>query len=153
MGQQDKMGTSKMKRIMMLVAFVGMLCYGHCQDVKVNINNQEATTKEDCAYRINGICSTEDIGGVDVEFDAVRNDAIYAVFTNYNSFTVTVLYEVGHNHIPYSGIVEEDGTTKTGSIVLKSGGSKRVKIFASYSIYEEFAQYYFVKGLITRKIQ
>lgn len=96
-----------MKRMFSIGFFVLLfaLCYG--QDVKVNINNQEVGgQKEDCAFRINGICSSEDIGGVDVQ--RMTGDTTYGVnaygrypiigdklvFTNYNSFTVTVLYQI-----------------------------------------------------------
>ena len=145
----------------MLVAFVGMLCYGHCQDVKVNINNQEATTKEDCAYRINGICSTEDIGGVDVEIyakeDGIRTpnytyDNIYAQFKNYNESTVTVLYEIGNEDLGSgrcTGTASPDG--KTGSIVLQPGENKSVKLHSNG--YSSYAQKYFIRGMIVRKLK
>ena len=64
--------------------------------------------QDDCAFRISGICSTEDIGGVEYEFKTVDSHYVgsqyhptkyYYVFTNYNSTTVTVLWQA------YSGNV------------------------------------------------
>lgn len=142
-----------MKKLLCIAAFAGMLSFGYCQDVKVNINNQEATTKEECPYRINGICSTEDIGGVDVLFSFKKTEGTiyvgnspfptdkgntYATFTNYNSFPVTVLYEIKGN-----------GTTK-GSIVLSANGSKQVKIVSDRSDYSTDCE---VLGIIVRKLQ
>lgn len=90
----------KVTKFFMAALLAGMCSFGYAQDVKVNINNNEATIKEDCAYRINGICSSEDIGGVDVEMsnswkDAIGNErGLVLKLTNYNSFPVTVVWAV-----------------------------------------------------------
>ena len=57
----------KVTKSFMLALLLGLCSLGYNQDVKVNINNQDVTTKDDCPYRINGICVTEDIGGVNVD--------------------------------------------------------------------------------------
>ena len=72
----------------------------------------------DCAYRISGICTTEDIGGVEVSKKTHPNPnykgyVSYLVFENYNNFTVTVIFEY-----------ETEGVKKTGTIVLKANETK-----------------------------
>lgn len=47
--------------------FAGLFTYCYGQDVRVNINNQDYSTNNG-EFKINGISSSEDIGGVDVEF-------------------------------------------------------------------------------------
>ena len=58
---------------------------------------------DDCDFKINGICSTEDIGGVENELINCRScygggSDYYSCcdlkITNYNNFTVTVLIDV-----------------------------------------------------------
>ena len=104
--------------------------------VKVNINNQDGTATDNCPYRINGICATEDIGGVDVETDAGG-----LKFTNYNGFPVTVLW-----YIEYSNYNQHcDKVEKTGNLVLGAEGQKIVPIrICSYG--------WSLKGLIVRKV-
>ena len=128
-------------------------CYiGYCQDVKVNINNQEQTGNADCPYRINGICSTEDIGGVDVQFYFNKVDDwcdqwnirgnTYALFTNYNTFPVTVLFEITY------GSGEND--IRKGNIVLGIEGSKQIDLYSRTYDYTRLCN---VKGIIVRKLQ
>lgn len=153
-----------MKKILCIAAFAGMFTLGYCQDVKVNINNQEATTKEKCPYRINGICSSEDIGGVDVTFEFI-DDCTWLVFTNYNSFPVTVLYEISSRHA-LSGcnclgwdkgkdhcFYTPDGTT--GSLVLGVEGSKKLKIDHQLDCHGDWINNsagYNLAGIICRKL-
>ena len=149
-----------MKKAMLLIACVGMMSYGYCQDVKVNINNQEASTREECPYRINGICSTSDIGGVDVEFvaEGVENSGkynIYAVFTNYNSSAVSVLYEIGNSFSNERSIYLEGTPTyngTTGSIAIPVNGTKKVKIHSN-GCCPSLTQSYQINGMIVRRIQ
>lgn len=59
-----------------------------------NRNNNNYNQQQECPFRINGICSSEDIGGVAFEKKNVGapNYLRYDyVATNYNSFPVTVL--------------------------------------------------------------
>ena len=126
----------------MLFAFIGISVFGYSQDVKVNINNQDATVGDDCPYRINGICATEDIGGVDTEFKGDYASGYYwnnrIVFTNYNSFPVTVLWKVDYTgNKSYSG--------KTGSIVIGVEGVKEVQLNDYYGNWS-------LSGLIVRKL-
>ena len=112
-----------MKKVLMVAAmlFAGLFTYCYGQDVKVNINNHDYSTEKDCEFKINGICSSEDIGGVDIQgvekyhFDGDRNTYFpryYAVLTNYNEFSVTVLFEYN----------------ETFTTVLRKGETKNVQV-------------------------
>lgn len=159
-----------MKKIFCIAAFAGIFTLAYCQDVKVNINNHEATTKGkvECPYRINGICCSEDIGGINVDI-VFADECSWAVFTNHNPFEVTTLYEIGHtgghglwhsyHHddcIIDADYEKPDGAT--GSIVLAVGESKKIKLDAAKShlgdkvFISDNSDAYFIRGLITRKI-
>lgn len=107
-------------------------CYG--QDVRVNINNQDATKTDDCPYRISGICSSEDIGGVDFEVKTEGNETSL-VLTNYNTFPVTVLMEYEY-YIPHVWCKE------TKSVVLGVNGVKKISDGYDYRLV----------GMIVRKL-
>jgi hypothetical protein len=66
----------------------------------------------DNAYRINGISTAEDIGGVEATgfIDGIR-------FVNYNNFTVTVIYEAE---------VSGGRGKRTGTTVLQKGETKDI---------------------------
>lgn len=131
-----------MKKLFIAVLFSIFItcCYG--QDVKVNINNNDATATDDCAFRINGICSSEDIGGVDLELidrNNINNNLdIYAVLTNYNSFPVTVVFRVYGIH---------DKIYKTFNVVLGVSGVKEVLVDKNSQKY-----LWSVEGMIVRKL-
>lgn len=140
-----------MKKVLLLTTmfFVGMFTYCYGQDVRVNINNQDYSSNNDCEYKINGICSSEDIGGVDVEFsDGVDGRGYYVVFTNYNSFPVTVLSVIEFLDIPRIGgraksILKE----RTLNTVLAVNGTKKIKL-NDFDYGEEGN----VNGLIVRRL-
>ena len=148
-----------MKKIFLLFALVGMNVLAYSQDVKVNINNLDtAAVKDNCPYRINGICSSEDVGGVNVDI-LYADEVTWAVFTNYNEYPVTILYEIGRAkcgyYSNYSSSVyfyTNDGTT--GNIVLGNSGSKKVKLDDSHDNYSTYdnSHCYSIKGLIVRKL-
>ena len=67
-----------------------------------NGSNNTINTHEHCGFKINGICSCEDIGGVSLE-DISRkaldegyfsNGVTTAYLKNYNNFPVTVLFKL-----------------------------------------------------------
>jgi len=106
--------------------FVCGFLYGQNVDVQVNTTGA-STTKDDCAYRINGICTTEDLGGVEVSRGRAQSTASYMdwdqwrdvnsfsiKFTNYNDFNVSVIFEV------------EVATLVKGQYNLYGGSEKRV---------------------------
>lgn len=143
-----------MKKLFLLFALVGMNILAYSQDVKVNINNQDATAKDDCPYRINGICATEDIGGVDIEVSYNSSDnSNICKLTNYNSFPVSVLLALEYNDIK-SPLNEEK---KTSTIVLGVEGVKEIKLPRAQYVSGEGTCYYSashwsVIGLIVRKL-
>lgn len=136
-----------MKKLLVLFALVCISFLGYSQDVKVNINNQDGTAKDDCPYRINGICATEDIGGVDVEFEFISEETYpyhsdyFIVLTNYNNFPVNVLWQIEYNDKESSA----NGTIKTGNVVIGIEGQKKIKLPYYYNGWS-------VKGLIVRKL-
>lgn len=135
-----------MKKYILLIAFVSIVISGcYSQDVKVNINNKDATMEDNCPYRINGICATEDIGGVNVDiyFDKQEYGNV-ALFVNYNNFPVSVLWQLTYMH---NGSSRND-EVKTGSMVLDVRDKKVVYI--SNINYE--ASHWSVTGLIVRKL-
>lgn len=145
----------KMKRttkFIMAALLLGLCSLGYSQDVKVNINNQDATTTDGCPYRINGICATEDIGGVNVDincewhWDGSRHEYdCYMVLTNYNSFPVNVLWQ-----IEYTGddryCDSYNNNIKTGNVVIGATGEKKI------SLDNDCGKWWTLKGLIVRKL-
>ena len=125
-----------MKKILAILSLIGTYYLGYSQDVKVNINNQEAKTSVECPYRINGICITEDIGGVDVSFCQGNG----MVLKNFNNFPVTVVWE-----IQYNSNSRYDGAQKSGNIVIDAKESKSIYVPYTCSNWE-------VKGVIVRKL-
>lgn len=128
-----------MKKLFLVLSLVGICSLGYAQDVKVNINNQDASVKDDCPYRINGICASEDIGGVEVEEGYGG-----LVFKNYNSFPVTVLWHV--KYLKANG-ARCDYDEKKGSLVLGVEGQREVALSCCSS-----GCFWSLMGLIVRKL-
>lgn len=106
------------KLLICLLAVIGFIATAEAQTVVVQ-NNQGATeqTQDPNIFYINGIPSTQDIGGV----EAQPTTDYYAVFTNYHSSTVTVLYQV-------LSVSRYEEYINVGSLVLQSNETKKVKI-------------------------
>ena len=126
---------------------VGISAVGVCQN-NVNINVENGTN----GYKyINGVCSRDDIGGVEVgEYrerakNIFEKDSCGAVFTNYNNFRVTVTYEL---ELTYYNSGKKESSKKSGSIVLDAQEKRRVFLACPYSGYSRFN----VIGLIVRKL-
>lgn len=116
-------------------------------------NNPSQSSKEDCAFRINGICSTEDIGGVDARWYRYVSDISgykdmegyissfsnsYFLLENYHDFTVNVLLLVSN---------DDDCPDETFNVVIKPGAKKLVHTPSCGDTY-----FYVLKGIITRKL-
>ena len=112
------------KLLLCLLTMVGFVMSTEAQTVVVQKNETTTNqTQDPNIFYINGIPSTQDIGGV--EGQSIRTE-IYkqhieqnvwtevVQFTNYNPCTVTVLYQ----------IVISEKDRQTGSIVLKAGEKK-----------------------------
>lgn len=139
-----------MKKLFFIIcALVGMNVLAYSQNVKVNINNQDATAKDDCPYRINGICSTEDIGGVDAEFKREHYGADYYDYlslTNYNSFPVSVIWQIEEYADRYGEVLpEKDRIIRTGTTILGVEGQKKIEVSSFYGRWS-------IKGMIVRKL-
>lgn len=119
------------KIFIVLITLIGFGLNGSGQNtVIIQNDNKFNEIDNECPYRINGICSTEDIGGVAVEttgggwkFDIV----------NYNNFAVTIIYEVTSSRGIQGGSYY--GTeTETGTIVLKANESKPFPRQGSFNV-------------------
>ncbi len=133
-----------MKKYIIVMTFVAiaMSCFG--QNI-IQVNSEQGNSnsqKEDCAFRINGICSTEDIGGVMTEFKEGDltgvGEHVYLHAENYNNSTVTVLLQYY-----YSKNAEHDML----NFVLKPFEKKAIMLSGWYT------SYYQLEGIIVRKLQ
>ena len=108
-----------MKKILILVIFIiGFTTTASAQNVVIQQNSSAAQSQvqHNNEYYINGISTSKDIGGVDVEFIYTYSGSEYYLkFTNYNSSAVTVLFEVK----------DSDGKKTTGTIILKGYETKQ----------------------------
>lgn len=95
-----------MKKISVLIFLLGIVVSANAQNIiqitQNDSGNKTTKTHEHCGFKINGICSCEDIGGVGLE-DISRkaldngyfsNGVTSAYLKNYNNFTVTVLMKL-----------------------------------------------------------
>ena len=87
------------KVFVVLVAVIGFGLSALSQNVVIQTNEiDKSKTQDDCAYRINGICTTEDVGGVDISIRNImppHTSYQYTVtFENYNDFTASVIYKI-----------------------------------------------------------
>lgn len=139
----------KVTKFFMASLLLCLCSLGYSQDVKVNINNQDATIKDDCPYRINGICATEDIGGVNVDFieegDSWPFISYYIVLTNYNGFPVNVLWQIEYTG-DYKDCDYYNNNIKTGNVVIGATGEKKISL--DRDCYLKWT----LKGLIVRKL-
>ena len=105
------------KVVAIAICLAGFSFSALAQNVVIQTNEVgKSTTNDDCAYRISGICTTEDIGGVEVSQASYSGSWKLLEFENYNSFTVSVIYEF-----------VTSGEKKTGTIVLKANEKKTTK--------------------------
>ncbi|MDR1847603.1 MAG: hypothetical protein LBR17_05750 [Bacteroidales bacterium] len=109
-----------MKKIVLVLALIG---FGVCANAQTVVVQQNTDTKngqtktDDCAYRIAGICTSEDIGGVEVSKGNFAGSGYYHLkFSNYNSFPVRVIFEYQSN-----------GNFHTGTIILKANEIKQTE--------------------------
>lgn len=143
----------KKSLLVAIMLFAGMFTYCYGQNVRVNINNQDYSSNKDCEFKINGICSSEDIGGVEIQglvkfemstvYEGEYSLVQYAVLTNYNDFTVTVLvdsYEYG-----IFSVVLKKNETKEHFVGYRGGGTTKQP---SSSYKNQMS----IKGMIVRKL-
>lgn len=112
------------KLVLVLVAMFPLFCFS--QNITVTTDSNSLSPQNECPYSIAGICATEDIGGVDIRFEYVKDGVIttssmgevYLVLENYNNFTVSVLVEYRCNDLYNRNV------THIENCVLKAGESK-----------------------------
>jgi len=116
-----RLNLRKVVAIAIYLAGFGLSAFA--QNVVIQTNESSKSTTEDkCAYRISGICTTEDIGGVEISRgDGGGGGNYYLSFENYNNFTVSVIFEY-----------VSAGDKKTGTIVLKANEKKKTNDFYYY---------------------
>lgn len=149
------------KLVLVLVAMFPLLCFS--QNIIVTNGNNSNTSnnqdQEDCPYRINGICSTEDIGGVEFEF-IFENNYNYLRLTNYNNTTVSVLFELDYIATTYFGCNYDDEilyiSRGVKNYVLKSNESKKIKLSWGKDCsgrIQDNSSNFSINGSIVRKLQ
>lgn len=112
----------KMKKILFFLMCLTLFSVvGFAQNVVVQTTNNESNKgTDDCPYRINGICVTEDIGGVEVNFFYdIDSDHHYMVLSNYNTFVVSVLWSIELNGVLSGSVQTLTGNTILGAIEKK----------------------------------
>ena len=119
------------KLIAFFICFVSINCIG--QNIIQITNNGNQNTTTDCGFKINGICSSEDIGGVSLESISRQdlgggpfsNGITRAYLKNYNNFTVTVLIQLAFDSYSQGGstYVEE-----VYQVVIPSNETKTVQL-------------------------
>ena len=127
------------KLVLVLVAMFPLFCFS--QNITVTTDSNILSPQNECPYSINGICSTEDIGGVDIRFEYVWDGSrsyLYLVLENYNNFTVSVLVEYTYEY----------GNTYIENYVLKAGESKKRKVQSGNTYLEA----HYLNGFIVRKL-
>ena len=132
-----------MKKLIFTITCVvfAMTCLGQ-NIIQVSGNQSNSQKQDDCPFRINGICSTEDIGGVMVEFKYHTNDGGYIHLDNYNNFPVSVLLQVTYRRT--SGVLDNP---RIIPCVLPSSGHKELKL-----AFGDYLSGYILDGIIVRKL-
>ena len=105
-----------------------------------NGNSNNTNTEKDCGFKINGVCSSEDIGGVDAE--VFFKGGFYLKLTNYNQFPVTVLFEANYNH---------GDDYKTGTVVLSAYGTTNSEKIVK--LHDGRLSIWTLEGIIVRKLK
>ena len=128
-----------------LIILLGIVASVHAQNIvqitQNNGSNNTTKTHEHCdGFKINGICSCEDIGGVDAE--VFFRAGFYLKLTNYNQFPVTVLWKAEYNH---------GDDYKTGTVVLSTNGTKNSE--KTVTLHDGRLSIWTLDGIITRRLK
>ena len=130
-----------MKRLIItLISLISIYCFGQNIIIQNNVNGGSTTESKPCGYTINGICSSEDIGGVDAE--VFFSGGFRLRLTNYNQYPVTVVWEAEYNH---------GDRYKTGTCVLGAYGTDNaVKVV---TLHDGGLSVWSLVGTITRRFK
>ena len=145
----------KMKKVLILLLYsVSLTCLAQNNIIQINQSGGTTTSiQRDCDYKINGICSSEDIGGVSLEEISRRaysqevfsNGVTTAYLKNYNNFAVTVLIELNFDTTNRGGSLDMD---ETYQVVIQSGETKGVELRHC-----NCPGCYSLKGMIVRRLK
>ena len=118
--------------IVFIITFISLNSYSQNIIQVTNNGNSNSTVQKDCEFKINGVCSSEDIGGVSLE--RFHREIIpgqenvpwpnyrgYAELKNYNNFTVTVLTKVAFEY-------KDNYQEETYQVVIPSNEVRDVQI-------------------------
>ena len=136
-----------MKKFIIVMTFLAYIVSGYGQKIMLVLDSLEnfkvASYQDncDCALRVNGICTTEDIGGVMTKITPDGGGNGYLYLKNYNDFVVTVLLQIA-NDCGDSGL-----TDHLYNLILQPSEEMSVNLPLSCS-----PAYYAIEGIIVRKL-
>ena len=140
-----------MKKIYLIILLLGIVeCLNAQNIIQITQNdgsNNTTKTHENCGFKINGICSCEDIGGVDAEM--FFNAGFYLKLTNYNQFPVTVLWKAEYNR----GDDYKTGTTVIGAASTNKASSGTNNSEKIVKLHDGRLGRWSLVGIITRKLK
>ena len=132
-----------MKKFIIVVTFLACVVSGYSQKVVLVVDSLEnfsvASNQEDCMLRVNGICTTEDIGGVMAKIVGSQDAALH--LRNYNNFVVTVLLQIA-SECGSSGLRDH-----LYNLILQPSEEMHVDLPYTCS-----SPYYAIEGIIVRKL-
>lgn len=144
-----------MKKSFVLILLLSMIASAKAQNIIQITNNGTSSnnnTQRECDFKINGVCSSEDIGGVSLErfynelipgeeYAPWPNHYGYAELKNYNNFTVTVLIKVAFEF-------RDSYQEETYQVVIPSNETRNVKIKKG-----NCPSCYTLQGMIVRRLR
>lgn len=137
-----------------LISCVNILCSAQNIVQITQSSGNTTTSSKECGYKINGICSSEDIGGVSLEEISRRaldegvfsNGVTTAYLKNYNNFAVTVLMEL--NFDTSSKVRNYIDVDEVYQVVIQSGETKGVTLR-----HANCPSCYSLTGMIVRRLR
>lgn len=139
--------------IITLGVLVGIMSCTYAQNIiQITQNGNSSNAQNDCGFKINGICSSEDIGGVSLEglsrdvygSGPWANGITNAELKNYNNFTVTVLIKFLFDSYSQGGATYED---EVYQVVIPSNETKKVQLKRG-----NCPSCYSLQGMIVRRL-
>ncbi len=139
--------------IVTLGVLFGIMSCSFAQNIiQITQNGNGGNSSNDCGFKINGICSSEDIGGVSLEglsrhvYDSGpwANGITNAELKNYNNFTVTVLIKFLFDSYSQGGATYED---EVYQVVIPSNETKKVQLKRG-----NCPSCYSLQGMIVRRL-
>ncbi|MBQ6275725.1 MAG: hypothetical protein IJK62_03335 [Bacteroidales bacterium] len=143
-----------MKKILLALTVIMFTCMcANAQNIiQITQNGNSSNVQNDCGFKINGICSSEDIGGVSLEglsrdvygSGPWANGITNAELKNYNNFTVTVLIKFLFDSYSQGGATYED---EVYQVVIPSNETKKVQLKRG-----NCPSCYSLQGMIVRRL-